>query len=142
MKNDLKIKNGVAELAKLSQEWVDQVSFLGNQCASTDRLLEKIIEKANEITQLNEERYPIKIKQFRWYPAKRIGHKTYSQCISNPQIFSEKQQKTAERCYLRNIHGNLYMDEIVNGKIVQTYSADIAWTDKEPFKKVVVYDKI
>lgn len=67
----------------------------------------------------------MKIKQFRWYPAKRIGNKTYTQDISCPQIFMECEQRKVERAYLRNEHGGLYMDIIENGKCIQSYHADI-----------------
>lgn len=57
MKNDKKIERVVVELERLCHDFTGCVNFLGNQCASTDRKLEKIIELSEELKNLHESRF-------------------------------------------------------------------------------------
>ena len=56
MKNDEKIKAVMAELETSVHAWNQNVELLGNQCASTDRTIERVIELGKKLDYLyNEE---------------------------------------------------------------------------------------
>ena len=61
------MKNKILELNKLTTAWLTNVELYGNECASTDRLVENMIKTAKEleieydrevpiITKINKER--------------------------------------------------------------------------------------
>lgn len=83
-------------------------------------------------------------KKFRWYPAKHVGYKTWSHQISNPVMFTAKQQKTAERKKLQCDHGELYMDLVQSGVIIETYIGEATFVEDAStgYKKIIEWRKI
>ena len=43
------MKDKILELNRLTAVWLSNVEFYGNECASTDRLIESIIKTAKEL---------------------------------------------------------------------------------------------
>ena len=54
------MKNKILELDKLTTAWLTNVALYGNECASTDRLVESIIKTAKELEIEYDEEVPIK----------------------------------------------------------------------------------
>lgn len=53
------MKNKILELNKLTTAWLTNVALYGNECASTDRLVESIIKTAKELEIEYDEEVPI-----------------------------------------------------------------------------------
>lgn len=64
MKNDEKIKAVMEELETNVHAWNKNVECLGNQCASTDRTIEKVIELGKKLDSLYNEKEESTIPSF------------------------------------------------------------------------------
>lgn len=56
MKNDKKIERKVQEISVILKTWFNAIQVLGNQNAATDRMLEELLDKAEEIKKLYQNR--------------------------------------------------------------------------------------
>ena len=54
------MKENILELNKLTNAWLSNVNLYGNECASTDRLVESIIKIAKELENKYNEEVPVK----------------------------------------------------------------------------------
>ena len=54
------MKDKILELNRLTAVWLSNVEFYGNECASTDRLVESIIKTAKELEIEYDKEVPIK----------------------------------------------------------------------------------
>ena len=60
------MKNKILELNRLTSVWLSNVNLYGNECASTDRLVESIIKIAKELeNKYDEEVPPVKINKYK-----------------------------------------------------------------------------
>ena len=60
------MKNKILELNRLAVAWLSNVELYGNECASTDRLVESIIKIAKELeNKYDEEVPPVKINKYK-----------------------------------------------------------------------------
>ena len=53
------MKDKILELNKLTNAWLSNINLYGNECASTDRLVESIIETAKELENKYNEEVPV-----------------------------------------------------------------------------------